>query len=245
MKTFVIGDIHGTYKALVQCLKRSGFDHSRDRLIVLGDVCDGYPDAKQCFDELLKVKNLDFILGNHDFWARGWATRGIKEDVWLTQGGDSTVASYGDGGMPPAHVELLKNAHPWLEWDNKLFVHGGLDPAKPLFEQSLETLIWDRNLINDAWKRFLRGEDRRYTRFAEIFLGHTPTQLFNFSEPLKACNIWDMDTGAGWAGKLTIMDTHTKEYWQSDSVQLLYPGAVPRRTVRQLGDRGQGSGDSW
>ena len=98
MKTFVIGDIHGTHKALVQCLKRSGFDRARDRLIVLGDVCDGYPDVKQCFDELLKVKNLDLILGNHDFWAREWATRGIKEDVWLTQGGDNTVASYGEKG---------------------------------------------------------------------------------------------------------------------------------------------------
>ena len=240
MRTFVIGDIHGTYKALAQCLKRSGFDHARDRLIALGDVCDGYLDVKQCFDELLKVKNLDFVLGNHDFWAREWATRGIKEDVWLTQGGDNTVASYGDKGMPPAHVELLQNAHPYLEWDNRLFVHGGLDPGKPLPEQSLETLIWDRNLINDAWKKYLRGEDHCYTQFKEIFLGHTPTQLFNWSGPLKVCNVWDMDTGAGWAGKLTIMDVQTKAYWQSDPVQELYPGAVPRRTVRklQLGDRG-------
>ena len=234
MKTFVIGDIHGTHKALVQCLKRSRFDYARDRLIALGDVCDGYPDVKQCFDELLKVKNLDLILGNHDFWAREWATRGIKEEIWLSQGGESTVASYGDKGMPPAHVELLKNAHPWLERDNKLFVHGGFDPGKSLSEQSLETLIWDRNLINNAWKKYLRGEDCRYTQFEEIFLGHTPTQLFNWSEPLKVCNIWDMDTGAGWAGKLTIMDVQTKEYWQSDPVQSLYPDAVPRRTVRKL-----------
>jgi serine/threonine protein phosphatase 1 len=43
-----------------------------------------------------------------------------------------------------------------------------------------------------------------------------------------------MDTGAGWAGKLTIMDVQTKEYWQSDPVQSLYPDAVPRRTVRKL-----------
>jgi hypothetical protein len=43
-----------------------------------------------------------------------------------------------------------------------------------------------------------------------------------------------MDTGAGWTGKLTIMDVQTKEYWQSELVQLLYPDAVPRRTVRKL-----------
>ena len=39
MKTFVIGDIHGAYKALLQCFERSGFDYEKDHLIVLGDVC--------------------------------------------------------------------------------------------------------------------------------------------------------------------------------------------------------------
>lgn len=234
MRTFVIGDIHGTYKALVQCLKRSGFDYARDQLIVLGDVCDGYPDVKQCVDELLKVNHRDYIIGNHDLWALEWATRGIKEEIWLSQGGESTIASYGGKGMPPDHIDLLKNAHRWLERENKLFVHGGFDPDRPMSAQSLETLVWDRNLINDAWKKHLRDEDCRYGGFEEIFLGHTPTQLFNSPRPLKLCNIMDLDTGAGWAGKLTIMDVHTKKYWQSDSVQSLYPGAVPRRTVRRL-----------
>ena len=31
MKTFVIGDIHGGYKALVQCLERSKFDYENKR----------------------------------------------------------------------------------------------------------------------------------------------------------------------------------------------------------------------
>ena len=34
--------------------------------------------------------------------------------------------------------------------------------------------------------------------------------------------IWDLDTGAGWGGKLTIMDANTEEYWQSDSGDDLY-----------------------
>lgn len=235
MKTFVIGDIHGTHKALVQCLERSGFDCARDRLIALGDVCDGYPDVRQCIDELLKIKNCDYLIGNHDLWALDWATRGIKEDIWLSQGGEHTVASYAGQGMPLAHVALLKNAHRWLEWDNTLFVHGGFDPGRPLSEQSLETLVWDRELINAAWQKYLRRENYRYTQFDEIFLGHTPTQLFNSSKPLKLCNIWDLDTGAGWAGQLTIMDVHTKKYWQSDPVRSLYQDVVPRRMVRGLG----------
>jgi serine/threonine protein phosphatase 1 len=39
---------------------------------------------------------------------------------------------------------------------------------------------------------------------------------------MKAANIWNLDTGAGYNGKLTIMDIKTKEYWQSDLVTELY-----------------------
>lgn len=45
MKRFVVGDIHGGYKALAQCLKRSEFDPEKDFLISLGDICDGWPEV--------------------------------------------------------------------------------------------------------------------------------------------------------------------------------------------------------
>lgn len=233
MRTFAVGDIHGTHKALVQCLQRSKFNYGEDRLIVIGDICDAYPETKQSIDELLKIKHLECILGNHDLWALWWATTGFKEDVWVNQGGENTILSYGGEGMPPAHVELLREAHPWFTLDNKLFVHGGFDPEKSLTEQSVETFIWDRNLISSAWHQNQLDPDCRYTDFAEIFLGHTPTQHFNSSLPLKLCNIWDLDTGAGWAGKLTVMDINTKEYWQSDPVTSLYPGIATRRSLKK------------
>ena len=228
MKTFVLGDIHGAYLALLQCFERSHFDYREDRLIVLGDVCDGYPEVKQCFEELLKIKHCDYIIGNHDLWALNWATKGIKEDIWLTQGGQNTMASYGATPMPRTHIDLLTNAHAWFELENKLFVHGGFDPKKPIVKQSLETLVWDRDLITQAWKKYLVDEDYQYTDFAEVYLGHTTTQSFHSLKPLKFCNIWMLDTGAGWSGKLTIMDVYTKEYWQSDLSSQLYPGMKAR-----------------
>lgn len=229
MKTFVLGDIHGAYRALRQCLERAEFDYGKDRLIVLGDVCDGYPEVNQCIDELLKIKHCEYIIGNHDFWALDWATQGIEEDIWLTQGGRNTIVSYGGRTMPPAHIDFLKNAHPWLEVENKLFVHGGFDPRIPLAGQSLETLVWDRTLIQEAWQQSLRGGRERFTRYEEIYLGHTPTRQFGSAKPLKFCNVWAMDTGAGWSGVLTIMDVATKKYWQSDPTPDLYPDARGRR----------------
>ena len=90
-KTFAIGNIHGAYKSLIQCLARSRFDYNNDRLIVMGDVVDGYPDAKQCFDELLKIKYCDMVIGNHDLWALDWALRGDKPEIWTSEGLESDI----------------------------------------------------------------------------------------------------------------------------------------------------------
>ena len=38
-KTYVLGDIHGGYLALVQVLNLAGFDYENDTLITLGDYC--------------------------------------------------------------------------------------------------------------------------------------------------------------------------------------------------------------
>src|SRR3989338_5172631 len=151
MKTFVIGDIHGAYKALLQCFERSKFDYQKDRLIALGDVCDGYHEVKQCVDELLKIKHCDYIIGNHDLWALDWATRGVEEDLWLTQGGRETKLSYRGENMPQSHIDFLKNAHLWVELDNKLFVHAGIEHQKKISRHTVQELTWDRKMVESAW----------------------------------------------------------------------------------------------
>ena len=222
MKTFAIGDIHGAHKALVQCLNRSKFNRRKDRLIALGDVCDGWPGVRQCIDELLQIKDLLYIIGNHDLWTLNWAQKGLKEKVWLDQGGTNTLQSYAGGPMPKEHVDFFKNARPWVELDDKLFVHGGFNPLQSIREQSLMTIVWDRSLFYDARRKYTVNPDYRYDGYREIFIGHTPTQTFGSAAPLKLCNVWNLDTGAGWSGKLTIMNVETKKYWQSDPVRDLY-----------------------
>lgn len=222
MRTFVIGDIHGAHKALLQCIERSGFQREKDRLIALGDVCDVYPEVRQCIDELLALKHCDYIIGNHDLMAFDWATRGVKPEKWLEQGGDQTILSYQGGPMPPEHLEFLNKAHQWLEVEGRAFVHAGFDPARPLKTQSIQVLAWDRALLRRAWEAEKAGRAHPISCYKEIFLGHTPAEIFQSTVPLRLCNIWALDTGAGWGGPLTIMDVDTKEYWQSDPTPMLY-----------------------
>ena len=228
VKTFVLGDLHGAYRALLQCLERSGFNKKKDRLIVMGDVCDGYPDVRQCIDELLTIKQCDLVIGNHDMWALDWALKGEKPEIWTSQGGNRTMVSYNGGPMPPTHIDFLKNGHLWLEIGDQVFVHGGFNPDIALSSHSAQALVWDRGLLDMAWKRALAGRSCRFGRYKDIFIGHTTTELYGTLEPIHACNVWDLDTGAGWSGKLTILDIETKKYWQSEQSLDLY-GGTPNR----------------
>ena len=229
MKKFVIGDIHGNYKALLQCLMLAKFNYQEDKLIVLGDTCDGLPDVKKCFDELLKIKNLIHILGNHDDWALEWFDNpiGIPKNIWTSQGGLNTLKSY-DGAMTDSHLKLLKNAplfHIEYDYDDSyLFVHGGINPNQHnIHKQDKSVLLWDRELIKSArWKNNQRP-DYRYGNFERIYVGHTTTECYCQNVPIKLCNIFMLDTGAGWSGNLTIMNIESGEFWQSEYVEELYP----------------------
>jgi serine/threonine protein phosphatase 1 len=225
---YVIGDIHGAYQALKQCLSRAKFDYEADHLVCLGDVCDGWPDTKSCIEELIKIKNLTYIWGNHDIWAFQWMQKGIVEDAWVTQGGAATMSSYGES-IPSSHVEFFKHALPYFIWENKLFVHAGIELNRPLDQQDLKVFSWDRSLVQKAWAYFLSQDKVRLTPYDEVFIGHTPIP---FPKPIQSCEVWMMDTGAGWAGVLSMMNVITKEVTTSDRVPTLYPGVAGRMSKR-------------
>ncbi len=162
------------------------------------------------------------MIGNHDLWALQGAEKGLSQEVWLGQGGLNTVQSYDEVRMLPAHALFLRTAHAWIKLENTVCVHGGFDPARPLAEQNLRTFVWDRSLLFSAEKRHRIEPDFHYGGYDDIFIGHTTTEHFGSIQPLHFCNIWALDTGAGWGGALTIMDIDTKEYWQSELSALLY-----------------------
>lgn len=231
-RTFVLGDVHGAHKALLQVFERAGFDYENDRLIFLGDICDAWPQTRECIDELLQVKNLTALLGNHDGWFREWVFGGHPGDVWHEQGGSATIKSYGGGrdNVPQSHWNYLHRAKIWHEEDGRIFVHGGWDTVyspHPMLEPALD-VIWDRSLWEEAVERQAGGRPAPITMFSEVFIGHTTTTRYGFTEPAHCCEVWNLDQGAGWEGKLSLMNVDTKEFVQSDLVTELYPGVRGR-----------------
>lgn len=231
MHTWVIGDIHGASRALEQCLERSNFNFESDRLICLGDICDGWPETRQAFNQLLKIKNLIVTLGNHDFWAFKWARYGEASDIWLSQGGQNTVDSYPGGNMDRSHLDILEKAKPYHLEANKLFVHAGINPDLPLSEQDEQTFYWDRTYFNTVIRNYEDNIRERIAPYEEVYIGHSPIHRLNIFKPFNWVEAWLMDTGAGWEGVLSIMDVDTKEYYISDRVDTLYPPGSGRIKV--------------
>lgn len=248
MRKLVMGDIHGAFKAMKQCLEKAEFDYENDLLIQLGDVVDRYPDSFECVEELLKIKHLVAIKGNHDDWFDEFIKTDFHPYFW-NQGGKGTLSSYldhaGKSGLlfakgpgyksalestdiPASHRAFFSGQQLYyIDEEQRCFVHAGFKATLPFLSQKTEDYYWDRTLWEYALHCQEYGEEFKIEAdFKEIYIGHTPTTKLNTDQPLSAFNIYNLDTGAGHSGRLTIMDIDTKDFWQSDVTSDLYKGYV-------------------
>ncbi|MBT6047710.1 MAG: hypothetical protein HOG49_12940 [Candidatus Scalindua sp.] len=145
--------------------------------------------------------------------------------MWTRQGGMATIASYVSAPLEwrTKHLHYLRNKTVFYHIDdeNKIYVHGGFDQKVPIRDQDPYNLYWNRHIIEVA--KIYVTQKREFKDYKEVFVGHTTTGMFGTDKPLNISNLWMLDTGSGWEGKLTIMDVNTHEYWQSDLSEDLYP----------------------
>lgn len=239
-RTIVFGDIHGGLKALVQLLDRIAISEN-DRLIFLGDYVDGWSESAQVIDfltDLSKKHECVFIKGNHDAWCQEWLMKDVVNDIWFLHGGKSTIESYQDFGLSEKkkHQEFFNQMKDYFVDENKnLFIHAGFSSMHgPEKEHYQTNFSWDRTLWEMALtmdKRIKKDSilyPKRLLLFNEIYIGHTPTLHYDVEIPMQGCNVWNIDTGAGFYGKLSCIDVESKEFWQSDVVQNLYPNEKGR-----------------
>ena len=227
MRTLVIGDIHGNFEAMTEALERSGFDRDKDRLISLGDVYDGHPESASCVEYLRDLPNFIWCLGNHDlearWWLRGDWKAGDPEGAWSLWPLMSVTDSYRDSdgkldqNLMGLHKEFIETAVPYfIDEANRLYVHAGIDWRFPVEEQPDYWIYYTDRL---TYCDYSIAHEKAGTSFPykDVFVGHTKTiKEYPDAKPVRRANLWNLDTGAGTEGKLTIMDADTYEYWQSD-----------------------------
>ena len=240
MRTIAIGDIHGGLKGLVQLLNKLEV-REEDELIFMGDYVDGWSESAQVVQFLIELSQkieCVFIRGNHDVWCEEWLETGEVNMTWYIHGGMETMASYDDFSDEEKKEHLaffrkLKLYH--LDDQNRLFLHAGFTSMHGVEKEVHKpTLYFDRTL----WELALAMDNNldtksyfypnRLKHYHEIYIGHTPTTNFKCDIPMNAINIWNVDTGAAFKGRITGMDIETKTFLQSDPVYTLYPNEKGR-----------------
>ncbi|WP_299013161.1 metallophosphoesterase family protein [uncultured Polaribacter sp.] len=241
MSTFAIGDIHGGLKALLQVLNQIEVTEE-DTLIFMGDYVDGWSESAQVIQFLIDLSekiNCIFIKGNHDVWCENWLKNGNDVNpTWFMHGGKETIESYVGYTLAEKeqHFTFFKNMQMYyLDTENRLFLHAGFTSMHGVTKETYThkfctdrtlwemALVMDKN-INTNHKNF----PKRLKHYNEIYIGHTPTTNFGETEPMNAVNIWNVDTGAAFKGKITAMNIDTKAFFQSDNLPALYPNEKGR-----------------
>jgi serine/threonine protein phosphatase 1 len=204
-KIFAIGDIHGTSSKLDQLLETLTINPKEDTLVFIGDYIDRGPDPKGVIDTVLEtigtIEHVVCLRGNHEQMFLNYFCEHKDEELYMHNGGISTLISYGFKGtggkaainIPESHMDFLINLKPYCEVDDYIFVHAGLRPGIPLDQQNLQDLLWLRydfiNSPHDFGKM--------------VIFGHTPISL---TTPFIENNKMGIDTGAVFGGKLTCVE---------------------------------------
>jgi len=217
MARYVIGDIHGCVDELRRLVETLPLVRG-DQLVFLGDYVDRGPDANAVVCYLVSLQGLipqvelAFLRGNHeDMFLSYIGISGQHGDMFLINGGKTTLASYGLGpddataekalaAIPASHLSFFRQLKNYHMMDSFLCVHAGIHPQKPLAEQTDEELLWIRNAF------IYRSHSLPYT----VLFGHTPQPTVFFDLPYKV----GLDTGLVYGNMLTCLEVDEKVLFQ-------------------------------
>lgn len=219
MDIVAVGDVHGRADLLERLLEYIYVNLPQVRIIFLGDIIDRGPYSRQAMDlvehELSRQPASILIQGNHEDLMLRFLDRGSElSRGWHYNGGAATVASYGyegyefigDDGLGrftdelvcrfldehSSHVFMLRNALPCFQTEDYFFVHAGIDPAIPLYEQDPYLMRWD--------SRPLIAHSRQLPK--TVIHGHTITAS---RQPEVSLSRVNLDSGAYLSNKLTAV----------------------------------------
>ncbi len=233
MRTLIVGDIHGALLALEQVLQRAMIQDD-DFLIFLGDYADGWSQTPELLDFLIEYKEKHhclFLRGNHDALCLDFLLGKLMDSMWRLHGGKATEKAYErvSSQRKQRHIDFLSELQNYyIDSKNRLFLHAGFTNLRGIaYEHFQEMFYWDRTLWELAQSVTLPPSSPQYPHrlsiYTHIYIGHTPTTRLGTDKPLTFNGVTNVDTGAAFKGRITIMEIDTGSYWQSDPVYTLYP----------------------
>lgn len=180
-EVYIVGDVHGCRDALERLLDR--IDPTDETLLVfVGDLVRKGPDSAGVLSLVRSRENAISVLGNNE--------RKLLD-------GEASLP-----GLTAADRSAIAEFPLAVSWEEGLVVHGGIDPRRPIAEQSPEALLTSRSPTGNGydgpfWFEAYDG-DRR------IFFGHTV-----FERPYRSPAAVGLDTGCVYGGQLSAFELST------------------------------------
>lgn len=226
MRKFAISDIHGcakSFRALVQKKIDLG---PKDELYLLGDYIDRGPDSKDVIDFIIELKNAGFkvhcLRGNHEDMMLSALNSKKDLDLWVYNGGGATLKSFRAQGVDQIsvkYINLIKEFDFYLEVDNFLLVHAGLN-----FRQK-DPLTINKDML---WIRYWTDRiNKRWLGNRKIIYGHTPiteTQIRADAAIIDKLQFLNIDCGCYYShkqdkGKLCAFELKSQQLYFQENIE--------------------------
>jgi serine/threonine protein phosphatase 1 len=215
----VVTDIHGCANTFSLLLEKAIKLKKSDTLYLLGDYIDRGPDSKRVLDDIRMLSKDGYeviaLRGNHEQMLIEAYDDQEHLDIWLRNGGNKTLDSFGVSSItqiPEEYLSFLKSLPYYHTTERFILVHAGLnfDLDDPLRDK--EAMLWRRKFEVDLKKTGGRG----------VIHGHTPISMIQIHEELSQYSIrhqLNLDNGCVFGmkefyGKLCALELENlKIHW--------------------------------
>jgi serine/threonine protein phosphatase 1 len=205
-RDLAVGDIHGHFERLRQCLERVDFDPSVDRLFSVGDLVDRGPHSPHAL-EWLAQPWFHAVQGNHEALAISHLRGGrVDLDMYRAAGGGWFMAL--PKAQQEAFVEAFLNLPIALEVETAAGPVGLLHADSPFNDWTLlrDSLLYDdepqvREVCQWSRRRLKEGDRHLIDGLRALLVGHTPVR-----DVQVLGNVWHLDTGGWRSGHFSVLE---------------------------------------
>lgn len=232
-KQWVIPDIHGCLQTLKVLIEHQIKPNKNDHLYFLGDYIDRGPDSKGVIDYIMELQENDYtittLMGNHEDYCisayesdkkikgfLGMRPKGRIQKEWEHHGGLQTLNSFNSESprdIPEKYMEWMRKLTYFVELDDFIIVHAGLNFSNDDPFEDKRAMIWIRDFKVDAAR----------IGHKKIIHGHVPVslELIDLSVVTPSYKFIDLDNGvyfqsrAGYGNLVALELTEMKYVVQS------------------------------
>ena len=180
-RRWIIPDIHGCVNTLKQLIENGIQPTKEDSIYFLGDYIDRGPDGKGVIDYIMSFQNsgydVQYLMGNHEYYCinaynndkHRIVTKSHIHREWERYGAKMTLKSFGvkhPRDIDKKYIEWMQNAKYYIELDDYILVHAGMNFNIPDPFDDKMSMLWVRDFKVDTMK--IGGK--------KIIHGHVPVE---------------------------------------------------------------------